>query len=162
MPRKLFLFLIAILGGVVSLLGLISKPPSRALAEPEIYASPIHAGCYLAKSDRCKIHVEPFTINLTSGKKLVQFKLVAMRVGSGMQTTIYDFRPDSANPLPLSGSTVTPSKVAKDFAARCGETYSISLQGQDTGDAGLSNLGSTGQFTCPKGTYMQSLPAIIR
>jgi hypothetical protein len=162
MTRRPFLILMGMLVGVGLLLGLGSKPPPSVLAKPEVYASPVHAGCYLARSDRCKIHVEPFTINLASGEKLVKFRLVATRVGSGTQTTIYDFRPDQSNPLPVSGSAITPSLVAKDFAATCGQTYSISLQGQDTGDANLLNLGSTGQFTCPKGTYRQFLPMIGR
>lgn len=144
------------------LLGLGYQPPPSVLAEPEIYASPVHAGCYLARSDRCKIHVDPFTINLSSGKKLAKFRLVATRVGSGAQTTIYDFRPDLSNPLPASGNSITPSLVAKDYAAVCGQTYSISLQGQDTGDATLFNLGTTGQFTCPTGTYRLYLPALLK
>ena len=133
-------------------------PPVRA--EPQIYASPVHAGCYLAKADRCKIHVEPFTINLATGKKLVYFALIATRARNGLQTTIYDFRPDSSNPVPASGDTFSPSLVAKDFAARCGETYTVSLQGRDTGDTSAYNLGTTGQFTCPKGTYRLNLPVI--
>lgn len=131
-------------------------------AAPEIFASPVHAGCYLARADRCKIHVEPFTINIASGKKLVLFQLVAVRIGAGVHTTIYDWRPDQSNPVPASGTTYTPSRVAKDFAARCGETYEISLQGSDTGDATLFNLGITNQFTCPKGTFRVYAPLIRR
>lgn len=126
---------------------------------PEIFASPVHAGCYLAKADRCKIHVEPFTINIASGKKLALFRLVAIR-GTGPQTIIYDWRPDQSNPAPASGTTYTPSRVAKDFAATCGETYEISLQGRDTGDTNVLNLGLTDQFTCPVGTYRLFLPLI--
>ena len=80
-----------------------------AQAAPEVFASPVHAGCYLAKNDRCKIHIEPFTIDIASGKKLVKFQLVAIRGGTGAQTVIYDFRPDVSNPVPLLGSTFTPS-----------------------------------------------------
>ena len=133
------------------------RHPRHGLS-PEIYASPVHAGCYLERIDRCKIHVEPFTIAVTSGERLVQFRLVAAR--GRITTTIYDFRPDQSNPLPLSGSTLTPSLVAQDFAAYCGETYSISLQGQDTGDPYLYNLGMTAEFTCPQGTYSNFLPVI--
>jgi hypothetical protein len=129
---------------------------------PDIFASPVHAGCYLARADRCKIHVEPFTINIASGKKLALFRLVALRMGTGTQTVIYDWRPDQSNPAPSAGTTYTPSRVAKDFAARCGETYEISLQGQDTGDTGVFNLGLTNQFTCPIGTYTDYLPTIRR
>ncbi len=158
MTRKSILILIGVLL-LAGMLGVSDAPPvSRARAEPEIYASPVHAGCYLERIDRCKIHVEPFTIAVTSGERLVQFKLVATR-GRNI-TTIYDFRPDQSNPLPLSGSTITPSLVAQDFAAHCGETYAISLQGQDTGDTALYNLGMTAEFTCPQGTYSNYLPVI--
>jgi hypothetical protein len=154
-------------GALLILLGLLAvrlaveSQPALAAA-PEIFASPVHAGCYLAKADRCKIHVEPFTINLAVGKKLVLFRLLATRRQTGTQTTIYDFRPDQSNPVPDSGSTFTPSAVAKDFAARCGESYTISLQGQDSGDTSLLNLGVTNPFTCPTGTFNDYLPVIRR
>lgn len=129
---------------------------------PEVFASPVHAGCYLAKADRCKIHVEPFTINIAMGTRLAQFQLVAIRARTGLETVIYDWRPDQSNPAPAFGTTYTPSLVAKDFAARCGETYAISLQGKDTGDANIFNLGLTDQFTCPVGHYTDYLPTIRR
>jgi len=157
---------------LLALLGLLAvrlatgSQPVMALASvdvpptvPEIFASPVHAGCYLARDDRCKIHVEPFTINIASGQKLVLFRLVAIR-STGPQTIIYDWRPDQSNPAPALGTTYTPSLVAKDFAATCGESYEISLQGKDTGDASLFNLGLTDQFTCPTGTYRIHLPLI--
>jgi hypothetical protein len=134
--------------------------PPAAQAEPDIFASPVHAGCYLAKNDRCKIHVEPFTINLATATKLAQFQLVAIQSGTGIQKIIYDFRPDVSNPVPTSGTTFTPSPVAKDFGATCGQSYEISLQGKDTGDASLFNLGLTAQFSCPKGDFRDFLPLI--
>jgi hypothetical protein len=158
MTRKQHLILIGVIVLAAMLAGWDAKTIPQARAEPEIYASPVHAGCYLERIDRCKIHVEPFTIYIAPDQKLVQFRLVAAR--GRVMTTIYDFRPDLSNPLPLSGSTLTPTLVAKDFAAHCGETYSISLQGQDTGDTALLNLGMTGEFTCPQGTYSNFLPVI--
>jgi hypothetical protein len=134
----------------------IALPPTA----PEIFASPVHAGCYLARADRCKIHVEPFTINIESGQKLALFRLIAIRGAGGVQTTIYDWRPDQSNPAPPSGTTYTPSLVAKDFAATCGAAYRVSLQGKDTGDANVLNLGLSDQFTCPKGTFSDYLPTI--
>lgn len=131
-------------------------------AVPDIFASPIHAGCYQVRYDRCKIHVEPFTINIASGKKLVNFQIIALRAGTSMTTPIYDFHPDQSNPVPSSGTTFSPSLVAKDFAAVCGKTYSIELEGQDTGDATPFVLGSTTQFTCPVGTYRNLMPAVRR
>ncbi len=71
---------------------LISTP-----AVPEIFASPIHGGCYIAGPSDCRIHVEPFTINIASGTKLASFKLVAIQMGTGAQTVIYYWRPDHIN-----------------------------------------------------------------
>jgi len=124
----------------------LSPLASRA---PLIFASPVHGGCYIAAPGQCKIHVDPFTINIASGTKLVLFKLVAIQGGTGAQTTIYDWRPDQSNPAPPSGTTYTPSLVTQDFAATCGSSYVVSLQGRDTGDLNTFNLGLTGQFTCP-------------
>jgi hypothetical protein len=120
-------------------------------AAPEIFASPIHGGCYIAGPSECRIHVEPFTINIQSGSKLALFRLVAIQMGTGAQTVIYDWRPDQSNPAPPSGTTYTPSLVAQDFAATCGKSYEISLQGKDTIDTNIFNLGLTGQFTCTLG-----------
>jgi hypothetical protein len=152
-------FVIAI-ASTIEALGLGNAP--RAAAEPAIFASPVHAGCYLAKPDRCSIHVEPFTLNLATGTRLAQFRLVASRVSSGAQTVIYDFRPDQSNPAPALGSTYTPSLVRRDFAATCSQSYTISLQGRDTGDASLFNLGVTAPFTCPTGTFRDFVPEILK
>ena len=127
----------------------LSIRSNSAKAEINIYASPIQAGCYIAAPNDCRIHAEPFTIQLASGTKLVLFKLVAININNGVQRVIYDFRPDQSNPVPFLGDTYTPSLVAQDFSATCGTTYEISLQGQDTGDPNLFNLGLTGPFTCP-------------
>jgi len=120
----------------------------EARAEPDIFASPINAGCYIAGPNDCRFHVEPFTINLATSSKIVQFRIVAFPT-SGSSQIIYDFRPDSSNPPPPSGSTYTPSLVAQDFAATCGKSYTLSLQGIDSSNPTLFNLGTTAQFTCP-------------
>jgi hypothetical protein len=118
-------------------------------AEVNIYASPVQGGCYISAPNDCRLHVDPFTINLTPGSKLVFFQLVAINTGNGTQRVIYDFRPDQSNPVPPSGSTYSPSLVAQDFAATCGEKYEISLQGQDSFDNNPFNLGLTTEITCP-------------
>jgi len=123
---------------------------SQVSASVDIFASPVQAGCYIAAVNDCRIHVEPFTINLNTSSKLVKFLLVAVRLPGGVQTTIYDWRPDQSNPAPALGATYSPSLVAQDFAAACGKSYEISLQGQDTLDGGSTfSLGLTNQFTCP-------------
>jgi len=147
-------------GMLLSMLPGLAAPPA-AQAVPDIFASPVQAGCYLEKEDRCKIHVDPFTINVAPGQKLVKFQLVSINNSAGgTQAVIYDFRTDQSNPVPFSGTTYTPSSVAKDFAATCNRTYEVSLQGQDSGDSGLFNLGLTNPFTCPVGTYRQFLPTV--
>ena len=146
--------LFSLFGIIVLAVGLLAAWPSithrnQAAAAPEIFASPVQGGCYIAAPSDCRIHLEPFTINLATGTKLVFFQLIAIRQGTGVQTVIYDFRPDQSNPVPPSGNTYTPSLVAQDYAATCGASYEISLQGRDTGDANTYNLGLTGFFTCP-------------
>ena len=160
MPRKTGIIL-AVLGAVLILAVGLSQPPA-ARAAPAIFASPIQAGCYLAKHDQCKIHVDPFSIDIAPGQKLVQFELVATRVSSRIQTIIYDFRTDQSNPAPFIGNTYSPSLVAKDFGTTCGETYILSLQGKDSGDTGEFNLGSTNPFVCPKGTYFALIPLVAK
>jgi len=137
--------------------------PAAALAGPSVYASPLHGGCYQVRPDRCKIHLEPFSIALAPGTSLVRFQVTAINAASGKQTIIYDFRPDLSNPpSAFFGSTYTPTSVAKDFAAICSNTYTVSLQGQDSGDGAMFNLGQTGQFTCPVGVYRIFAPRIGR
>jgi hypothetical protein len=127
-----------------------SQPVKAASSNaPSIFASPIQAGCYIAAPNDCRIHADPFTIDIASGQKLVFFQLVAIQIGSGQQTVIYDFRTDQSNPAPFIGSTYSPSLVAQDFAASCGKSYQLSLQGRDSGDTNAFNLGLTNTFTCP-------------
>jgi hypothetical protein len=157
MTRFLLLAGLSLAVIVVLVVGLAASPHTMAAplpslsatpAAPEIYASPIHGGCYIAAPADCRLHVEPFTINIAAGSKLALFKLVAIQMGSGAQTVIYDWRPDQSNPAPPSGTTYTPSLVAQDFAATCGKSYEISLQGSDTLTTTTYNLGLTGRFTC--------------
>jgi len=140
------ILLLAVLA--LALLPLLNRG-AQVSASTDIFASPVHAGCYIAAVNDCRIHVEPFTINIAAASKLKNFSLVAIRFPGSAQTKIYDWRPDQSNPVPSLGTTYTPSLVAQDFAASCGQIYEISLQGQDTLDANTFNLGLTSQFTCP-------------
>jgi len=157
MNRKPILLAVTVM--VIAVIGLALAGPPQASAAPAIFASPIQAGCYLALLNQCKIHVDPFTINLASGRKLVYFSLFAIRSGRS-PVAIYNWRPDLSNPAPLTGSTYTPSRVAKDFAVTCGYSYTVSLQGQDTGDSTFFQLGVTNPFTCPKATYLVYVPRV--
>jgi hypothetical protein len=126
-----------------------SQPVKAAPNIPAIFASPVQAGCYIAAPNDCRIHADPFTINITSGKKLVFFQLVTIQIGTGIQTVVYDFHTDQSNPVPSVGTTYTPSLVAQDFGTTCGKSYQLSLQGKDSGDTSAYNLGLTNTFTCP-------------
>lgn len=134
-----------------------ARPVSGEVA---ILASPIQAGCYQVHHDLCKIHIEPFTVNLAASSKLVYFQVLAQRQGAFTGSVIWDFRSDVSYSLPVSGSVVNPSLPKKDFAAACGQTYTISLQGQDTSSASTYILGMTNPISCPVGTYYTDLPVI--
>lgn len=146
--KRIILF--SALGMFALVVGVAMSPRQQGIVPKTIYASPIHGGCYIAAPSDCRLHVEPFTINVSAGSRIEFFRLVAIRMGNGTQTTIYDFRPDLSNPVPYgSAATYTPSLVAQDFAATCGQAYEISLQGKTNTDASVYNLGLTGSFTCP-------------
>ena len=144
----------ALLGGaVLVVVGFAAGMPMishfQVQGAVNIYASPIQAGCYIAAANDCRIHVEPFSIDIASGQRLVFFQLIAIQTNTGQQTMIHDFRPDQSNPVPFSGNLFSPSLVTQDYAASCGKSYEISLQGRDSGDVSTFNLGLTGAFTCP-------------
>ena len=147
---------ILIVGSVI-LMGLLalvfiftrSQPVKAATNAPAIFASPIQAGCYIAAPNDCRIHVDPYVIDIASGQKLVDFKLVTDQMPGGLLRSIYDFRTDQSNPPPFVGSTYSPSLVAQDFAASCGKSYQLILEGRDSGDTADYSLGSTSAFTCP-------------
>jgi hypothetical protein len=126
----------------VTLSGQASNVPA-APAAPDVFASPVNGGCYIAAPGDCRLHIEPVVINLSSGSKLVAFQVQANGV------TIYDYKTDVSNPPPPSGTTYTPSLVAQDFAAVCGRTYAINVLGKANTDGSFLNMGLTGSFTCP-------------
>ena len=119
-------------------------PQQNVTAAPEVFQSGISAGCYIAAPNACKIHIDPFTINVDDGnnEKLVEFQIVAN------DSVIYHFKTDSTSANIPSGD-YAPSLVMQDFAATCGETYEVQLRAKDEGDAGLLIAGTTGTFTCP-------------
>jgi hypothetical protein len=109
---------------------------------PAGFASPINGGCYIAAPNDCRIHIDPFLININdgAGAKLLRATLFA----NGQ--VVYDFRTDVSNP---PGVDYLPTMPALDFAARCGETFFVNLIAQDTSDANPLNYGQTTEFTCP-------------
>lgn len=140
MKKKWFILATSLFLMVAVIIALgVRATQTRAANLLAIYASPINAGCYIAAPNQCKIHVDPFTISKNS-------PLAEYRISVGTQS-VYNFSTDLSNP-PV-GSTYTPSLVALDFAATCGSTYTISLQGRVTDDTLFYNLSSTRSVTCP-------------
>lgn len=145
MNRRIVIALIAALLLPAVLGGLRAAELQRAAAapgSPSGFASPINGGCYIAAADVCKIHIDPFMININdaAGAQLQQFTLYA----NGQP--IYDFRTDVSNP---PNYDYWPSLVMEDFAARCGESYVVNLVAKDTTDVNPLNYGQTTAFTCP-------------
>jgi hypothetical protein len=133
--------------------GLGPEPNPPAAASPDVGPNPVQAGCYLATPSVCRLHVAPFTIAVDAGERLAAFQIQAN--GS----VLYDFKTDMANP-PLGD--YVPSLVRKDFAARCSQTYAVTVLAQDTGDQALQAIGSPDAVTCPVGTNIIYLPVIDR
>ena len=128
------------------LLACLAVVPSPAWA---IYASPINGGCYIAAANDCRVHSDPIVINVASGKSLEKLQL-SLTVTLGARSVVYDWRSDVSNP-PIGN--FTPTIPAQDLGARCGQSYTLSVQGRDSGDPpdSLYNLGATTSFTCPSG-----------
>lgn len=128
----------------------VMTPPPLA---PQAFASPINAACVQVTASVCKLHVDPFTLQIAPGQSLTAFQLRAN--GS----PLYDFRTDVSNP---PTSSYAPSLVRRDFAAHCGQTYTVNLLARDSGDSSFLNVGQAENITCPVGTYFQYLPLVNR
>jgi hypothetical protein len=145
MNRRIFVIVFIVALGLVAGAIFRSAAQQEAAAAPNNpagFASPINGGCYIAAANVCKIHIDPFVININdgAGARLERFTLMAN--GS----PIYDFRTDVSNP---PGTDYAPSLVMEDFAAECGKAYTINLVAKDTSDANPLNYGQTAQFVCP-------------
>lgn len=136
------LFILVLLATVAAL---VAFRQEKVTAAPEVFQSGVSGGCYIAAPDSCKIHVDPFTINVDDGNNedLVEFQLRANGA------IIYQFKTDQNADYRPAGD-YTPAIVAQDFAATCGETYEVELLARDEGDGEIIYVvGSTAEFTCP-------------
>ncbi|GAB4580955.1 MAG: hypothetical protein Fur0022_37000 [Anaerolineales bacterium] len=155
--KKSSLFIVLMLGLIALTGGMILKnqwAAPRASAAPTVLVGSLQAGCYLITPTSCRLSVEPFTISIADSERLVSFNLTAN------DQILYDFGASSAL-NPVIGDYL-PSPVALDFAARCGQTYTLNLHALDTGDLDFVTIGETQPITCPKATFRYYLPAITR
>lgn len=137
----IFILLLAVVAGLVARFASLDEA-SAAPAVPAGFASPINGGCYIAAPNQCKLHVDPFTVNINEGGGVVLEKFTLYANGN----PIYDFRTDVSNP---PHADYAPSLVMADFAAECGQTYYMNLVAKDSSDNSPANYGQTAQFTCP-------------
>ena len=118
-----------------------------------IQASPINAGCYIASPGKCLIHVDPYTIHVSTGERLRAFKLLAG------DSPVYQFATDNSNP-PVGD--YTPSSPKLDFAVSCGQTYTLALDAKDSGDIDYQNAGLISDIHCPDGAgWLTWIPQAI-
>ncbi len=161
LPRNPAIFLSITLAFVIlAALGLQTASASQASTDsaaaalvPQVFSSPIQAGCVQLTPSVCKLHIDPFTISIAPDRRLAAFQLFAN--GS----PIYDYRTDVSNP-PVGN--YNPSLVALDYAAVCGRTYTINLLAKDNLDANFLNAGQVENVVCPVGTYSNFLPILVK
>lgn len=145
MKKKLAILSIVLLLALTALAAAVFFRQDKVTAAPEVFQSGVSGGCYIAAPNSCKIHVDPFTINVDEGnnEKLVEVQLRA----NGF--VVYQFKTDQNSDYRPVGD-YTPSLVAQDFAATCGETYELELLARDEGDGEiLYVVGTSAEFTCP-------------
>ncbi len=138
---------------MVLLPGSGASPQSGASASPNVFASPVHAGCYRSAWGDCKIRVDPFTVQVAAGRGFVGLRILA----NGK--LLYDVRADA---LYRPTGNFTPTLPKMDFAAHCNQIYTVAVIARDTGDTTYYTTGQTATFTCPPGFYQVFLPETLR
>lgn len=147
----LILGLLILTGGLL-LLRHVAPPPTVSAA-PTTLTGSLEAACYLDTLTTCKISVAPFSITIAPGEHLLAFNLKAN------DNLLYDFGASTARPVI---GTYMPTNVALDYAAQCGQTYTLKLHAIDSGDLDFVTIGETQPITCPKATFLDYIPFIKR
>lgn len=153
MMKKYWLLIFVLLSLIVVGGGLFYAQTRRIAAAPTVLLGPLEGGCYLETPINCKMFVEPFTIEISPGESLVAFQLIANEQTVYTYSTTQNYRPFGS---------YTPGLVAQDFAAACGNSYTLTLKALDTGDLDFVTIGQTEPFTCPSADHRRFLPFIER
>jgi len=122
------------LAGTVALLSLAASPVCAVVT-----ASPIAAACY-AVARGCRVQVDPFALQPPLGRSLERFSVEL----DGQ--SVYDFATDTSNP-PVGA--YVPSAPARGFAARCEQSYVLTVRAMDDLDASPLVVGQTDSILCP-------------
>lgn len=147
----LILGLLILTGGLL-LLHRLEPPPTVSAATTTLTGS-LQAACYLDTRTTCKISVAPYSITIAPGEHLLAFNLKAN------DNLLYDFGASTARPVI---GTYTPTTVALDYAAQCGQTYTLKLHAIDSGDLDFVTIGETQPITCPNATFLNYVPFVER
>ncbi|RIL08045.1 MAG: hypothetical protein DCC71_00915 [Proteobacteria bacterium] len=108
-------------------------------AEAFVSASPIAAACYAAERG-CRVQLDPFALEVPLGRRLAH---VSIELDG---QPVYDFSTDASNP---PAGAYVPTLPARGFAARCEESYVLTVRAQDDGDAVASVAAQTDAIPCP-------------
>lgn len=112
------------------------------------------AGCYKLEESVCRIHVQPFEIQVdeTVDERAAEFALFASNTVTGNAVELWRFATDATfNEKPIGD--YSPPLPKADFPAQCGETYVVTIEtrGNTSDTEGtLATTGSSGEFTCPE------------
>ena len=116
---------------------LLSLAPSSASAV--VTSTPIAAACS-AVARGCRVQLDPFALQPALGRRLERFS-----VELGGQP-VYDFAWDQSNP---PSAAYVPSAPANGLAARCEQSYVVTVHAMDDLDASPVLVGQTDAVTCP-------------
>ena len=124
--RRILLLVIILLASTGLTGSLFAQESPNA---PQTFAQPLYAGCYLAAENVCRIHVEPFEVqvNESAGERAAEFRLFANNVNdSAASFELYNFHTSSSYSFKPQND-YSPTLVTQDFYAQCGETYTINV-----------------------------------
>ena len=126
---------LGLLAGTGCVLALLVASSAHAL----VTTSPFAAACFAARRD-CRVTVDPFTLHVPVGERLVSLEI---QIGT---STVYDFHTDQSNP---PSGNYTPTMPRLGFAARCDTSYVARLGARDSSDGGPVILSETTPISCP-------------
>ena len=124
-----------LLGGAIAVAASIAAFAARA----EVTGSPIAAACY-ATARGCRVELDPFALDVPMGRRLEHVSIDL----NGQ--TVYDFATDQSNP---PGSGYVPSAPARGLAARCEQSYVVTVRAMDDLDPSPVLVGQTDAVPCP-------------
>ena len=122
---------------LLAVAALLSLAPSSASAV--VTSTPIAAACTTVARG-CRVQLDPFALQPALGRRLERFSFEL----DGQP--VYDFAWDQSNP---PSAAYVPSAPANGLAARCEQSYVVTVRAMDDLDASPVLVGQTDAVTCP-------------